>query len=415
MINPEDKKFIDILGEGRKMSQAQIDLCNFIAYGIGNATVQARAGSGKSKTIELMCAAINPRKKILILAYNTHIAENLRKKLEQYQNITVCTYHSLGLKILKAKLGKDIKLDDNKYPNYVSENIRVLSDGVYDALEGGEKRRYKKHILALVNYSRYNKAQSINEITRMAEKYGIRLIGNECEVTKKVLNWGSQNTAKIDFSDMIWLPFELGITANIKYLQYDVIFIDEAQDSSPVQQNLIDICKNRSTRFVSVGDESQCINAWAGADTEAFENFEKMDNVTPFKLNVSYRCSRKVADVVRRLVPDFETPDFAVDGNVDFKAHLSDIKVGDLVLCRMTSPLVLLHLMLLSKNIPSKLYGYEYGEELIDMLNQYETDDIDEIKKSLCTDMVSLWDRLAEENECESLVFYRIHFPILGQ
>ena len=401
MINPEDKKFKDILGEGRKMSQAQIDLCNFIAYGIGNATVQARAGSGKSKTIELMCAAIHPRKKILILAYNTHIAENLREKLKNLQNVEVCTYHSLGLKILKAKLGNNIELDENKYHNYIQEHIRDIDDDVFDTLKGGDKRRYKRNIESLVNYSRFNKAQSVTEIQRMAEKYGIRVIGNECEVAKNVLNWGSQNTAKIDFSDMIWLPFELGITANIKYLQYDVIFIDEAQDSSPVQQNLIDICKNRSTRFVSVGDREQCINAWAGADTEAFENFEKMDNVTPFKLNVSYRCSRKVADVVRKLVPDFETPDFAIDGNVEFHAHLSDIKIGDLVLCRMTSPLVRLHLHLLSQNIPSKLYGYGYGEEIIEMLNSYDTEDIDDIKMSLKTDLIALWERIAETDECD--------------
>ena len=94
MINPKDTKFLDILG-GYEMSQAQIDLCNFIAYGIGNATVQSRAGSGKSKTIELMCAAINPRKKILIITYNNHIARHLEKKLQGKENIDVCTYHSL--------------------------------------------------------------------------------------------------------------------------------------------------------------------------------------------------------------------------------------------------------------------------------------------------------------------------------
>ena len=82
MINPKEDKFQKIIGENNQMSKTQIELCNFIAYGIGNATVQSRAGSGKSKTIELMCAAINPRKKILIISHNNHIAKHLQKKLK---------------------------------------------------------------------------------------------------------------------------------------------------------------------------------------------------------------------------------------------------------------------------------------------------------------------------------------------
>ena len=103
MINPKEDKFQKIIGENNQMSKTQIELCNFIAYGIGNATVQSRAGSGKSKTIELMCAAINPRKKILIISHNNHIAKHLQKKLKDKENIDVCTYHSLGFKILKTK------------------------------------------------------------------------------------------------------------------------------------------------------------------------------------------------------------------------------------------------------------------------------------------------------------------------
>ena len=40
MINPKEDKFQKIIGENNQMSKTQIELCNFIAYGIGNATVQ---------------------------------------------------------------------------------------------------------------------------------------------------------------------------------------------------------------------------------------------------------------------------------------------------------------------------------------------------------------------------------------
>lgn len=398
MINPYDSKFINILG-GNKMSQVQIDLCNFIAYGIGNATVQSRAGSGKSKTIELMCAAINPRKKILIISHNNHIAKHLQKKLGDKENIDVCTYHSLGLKILKTKF-KTIELKEDKYFDYLTNNLTELSGNAWALLSSPQRRRYKTNILKLLDFSRYNEAQSVKEILKVSNKYGLQLINNECEVVRKLLQWGSENIDKIDFQDMIWLPYELGIKANIKFLQYDVIFVDEAQDSSLIQQNLIDICKHRATRFVLLGDKFQTINSWCGADTEAFENFEKLDNIHEFNLNVSYRCSKRVADKVRQIIPDFETPDFAKEGEVNYNSHISDIHEGDLVLCRLTAPLVKLHMRLLSDNKPSKVTGLAIGKELISILNEHETYDVNEVIKQLYLGLFDAWDSFAKINQC---------------
>lgn len=398
MINPGDTKFTDILG-GYPMSQAQIDLCNFIAYGIGNATVQSRAGSGKSKTIELMCAATNPRKKILIIAYNNHIAKHLKKKMEGVANVDVCTYHSLGLKILKTKY-KNTELYDEKYFDYLTNNIVELSDNVWAILTSPQRRRYKTNIIKLLDYSRYNEAQSLKEILKVANKYGLQLVNNECSVVLKLLKWGSSNIDKIDFQDMVWLPYELGIKANIKFLQYDIIFVDEAQDSSLIQQNLIDICKHRATRFVLFGDSFQTINSWCGADTEAFEKFEKLDNMHEFHLTTSYRCSRKVGDKVRQLIPDFKTPDFAKEGEVNFNVPLSKIQNGDLVLCRLTAPLVKLHMKLLAQNKPSKVTGLAIGRELISILNECKTDDMVEVMKQLHLNLFGMWEELANINQC---------------
>ena len=225
MINVEDDKFKKILGQNNTMSKVQVDLCNFIAYGIGNASVQSRAGSGKSKTIELMCAAINPRKKILIISHNNHIAKHLQKKLNGKENVDVCTYHSLGFKILKTKF-KNIELKEDKYFEYLTNNILELSESAWKDLPVSQRRRYKTNIIKLLDYSRYNKAQSEKEILKVANKYGLQLVSNECKTVRNLMKWGSSNINNIDFQDMIWLPYELGIKANIKPLQYDIIFVD---------------------------------------------------------------------------------------------------------------------------------------------------------------------------------------------
>lgn len=392
---------------GNEPSEEQIKLCEFVAHGVGNAVVQARAGCGKSKTIELMCSVAHPRKKILVVAHNRHIADSITPKMKEIceidgRKIDVMTYHQLGLKILHLKYSeKKISVDEDKYTKYIGNNIDILSDGGYESLSSIEKYKYKKNLFSLVEYSRFNKSQSLSEISEISKKYDVKIVLNECEAVKKILEWGSKNFDTVDFSDMIWLPYEFNIRANIPSLQYDLIFVDEAQDSSIVQQNLIEICKYRKTRLFIFGDENQTINAWCGADDEAFKKFNDMDNVVKFSLNTSYRCSNAVADHVRELIPDLKTPKNAISGSVNYNVTSDKIAVGDMVLCRMTSPLISLHLKLMSLGIPSKVIGHNIGVELIERLKKLESYDMNVIINDLYSDLFRTWDGLAKEHGCE--------------
>lgn len=393
---------------GNEPSEEQVKLCEFAAHGLGNAIVQARAGCGKSKTIELMCSVVHPRKKILVLAYNRHIAESLGPKMEKMAKdgnrvIDVYTYHQLGLKILHAKIRDKnlLNLDERKYEKYINDNIDNLSCGIYGWLPPLKRLKYKRNIINLIDYVRFNKMQSVVEIVGVAMKYGINLIENECAVVESVLNWGKTHLETIDFTDMIWLPYELGIKANILNVQYDLIFIDEAQDSSLIQQNLIEICKYRKTRMFIFGDENQTINAWCGADDDAFGNFEKVGNTTLFTLNTSYRCSQAVADHVRELIPDFKTPPTAIDGSVNYNVSFTNINVGDMVLCRITSPLIKLHLQLLKIGIPSKVIGHNIGIELIEIIEKSKCDDMECVIDGMYNELFDMWERTAKENDCQ--------------
>jgi len=402
MINRQDEKYKALIGN-KEMSKEQEDLCNFAAYGIGNAVVEALAGCGKSKTIEMMCLSINPRKSILITAFNVHIANKLKEELKDYKNISVHTYHSLGFYILRLKYGNDIAFDEYKYKNYVSNNLNELSDGLFANVVGGNRIRYKKNIEKLIDYSRYNKAQSIREIEKCARKYGVELVANECNVVLKVLKWGKSNVKTIDYTDMIWLPYELGIKANLKPVQYDMIFVDEAQDSSPIQQNLIDICKGRSSRFIVVGDENQCINSWAGSDMEAFKHFSEMDNVKKFSLNVSYRCCKKVVDLIKSTyIPDFTSAPNAIDGEVNYNASISKINEGDLVLSRYTSLLVEMYVKLIKAGRIAKIRGLGIGKELNDEIDRYSNNakTIQDVIANLFQEMFANCNQFVEENKC---------------
>jgi len=65
----------------------------------------------------------------------------------------------------------------------------------------------------------------------------------------------------VDFTDMIE-------KFNVSELcpKYDVVFVDEAQDLSPIQWKMYDILKKNSKHIILAGDDDQAIYGWAGAD-----------------------------------------------------------------------------------------------------------------------------------------------------
>ena len=63
--------------------------------------------------------------------------------------------------------------------------------------------------------------------------------------------------------------------------KYDVVFIDEAQDLSPIQWKMFDILKKNSKYIILAGDDDQAIYGWAGADVKRFQQEPAKEIVLP--------------------------------------------------------------------------------------------------------------------------------------
>ena len=74
---------------------------------------------------------------------------------------------------------------------------------------------------------------------------------------------------------------------------FDVVFIDEAQDLSPLQWKLYDLLKQKATDIYLAGDDDQAIFAWAGADVERFiREPAKEKDFKIFKKNIKSSAGR---------------------------------------------------------------------------------------------------------------------------
>ena len=375
-------------------SKYQEKFFDFIQHGVGNAVIEAKAGAGKTKTAISSIKLIPKDQKCLFIAFNKSIADELNERLKSRSNCIARTTHSLGFLMLRRNLGPDIEVDEYKYRKYVKNNIGKITTASEFIRTRQQVEEYIDNITTLINFSRFNLAQSEKEINEVAQKYSIPVSLDECAITQKCLEWGKEHTETIDYTDMIWLPVELSL-APIG-LTYDWVYIDESQDLSICSTQLFLKCIKRGGRFVSIGDPDQSVNLFAGSSEDAFNFMKEYPNTTLFELPISYRCAKNIVTFANQLVPNMFARDEAPEGIIVRNCHVRDIKEGDMVLCRSKAPLVKLYVKLLRKNINCYIKGQDIGTNLIKELEKIPQEDLN---TDLTADgvFVRLWDKFFTE------------------
>ena len=373
-------------------SPYQEKIFDFIIHGNGNAVISAKAGSGKTSTCVTAIKLIKPKNKVMFLAFNKSVAEELSQKLKDYPNVEVRTSHSLGFAIIRKNVEGEVELDEFKYRRYVKSNISELTT-IDVTLTKNQLYNYIESICALVDFARFNLAQTAEEVKSLAVKYDVPIFFDECDVVIKVLEWGKTELNSIDYADMVWLPVELSM--NARFFQKDFIFIDECQDQSLMSIELFLKCFKRGTRFIAVGDEDQCINTFCGSSEEAFQYMKDYPKTSQFDLPICYRCPKTVIELAKTLVPDIECREDAPKGDIIEKCWTSSLRSGDMVLCRSKAPLLKVYTKLLRKGIQCYIKGQDIGANLKKLIEEV---DIEELNTNLKSDgvFVRLYDNLFE-------------------
>jgi superfamily I DNA/RNA helicase len=206
----------------------------------------------------------------------------------------------------------------------------------------------------------------------------------------------------IDFTDMLWLP----IKKMWEPKKYKEIFVDESQDLNALQAEFI----RRSLspvdgRIVFCGDPNQAIMAFAGAESNSFENRKKTFDCLELPLTFCYRCGSSIIDVAKKYVSHIQVPENAHKGEVLSISEdevLTKAQPGDIILCRKTAPLIELCLSFIANGTSSRVRGRDmavklsshirkasaksknWQEEFILMLNEYRDSEISSlIKKNM--------------------------------
>lgn len=343
------------------LSNYQTKILDWVVNGNGNAIVDAVAGSGKTFTLKAISLYL---RNALFLAFNKHIADELSKKLV---GVNVSTIHSLGLRALKYKYGNNLEVNGRKYTLKLKEMTNDLpsTDPIKVSFNAIRK---------IVDLMRLTLTPLTEQgIDDICFEYGIEL-EEDIEpkqllpVVKDLIFWGEEigSHRVIDFTDMIYLPVRLKVPP----YRYDWVLIDEAQDLNKAQRELVMMAVNRGGRMIFVGDRRQAIYGFAGASTTSMDEIAERINAAELPLSICYRCPKSHIELAKEIVPQIEWAPDAKDGvieRVKYKEAEKNIKSGDLVLCRLTAPLIDLCFSLIGNGIGAKIKGMDIGEKLAGM------------------------------------------------
>lgn len=394
-------------------SPFQSAIYDFVEYDTKNCVIDAVAGSGKSTTIVNALKIIDKSKSILFLAFNKSIVEELKLKIGNISNVDVKTLHSLGSSAMYGSYKSKVVTD--KYTQYVYNGIKNNTICPSVTISNEDIADYRSNINKLVDLGRATLCNSVSELDTLSMKYDINIIDNECNVAMDVINWGKKEVGQIDFTDMIYLPNVI----KVKMPQYDMVFIDECQDLNASQRELFLKCVKPGGRFVAVGDPRQAIYGFAGADVQSFNKLKDIENTVSLPLSVCYRCGSDIISFAQSIVPHIESRENSHTGSVVRDSKLSHIKDGDMVLCRVTTPLISLCMKYISEGTKAHVKGKDIGVNLINMIKRTKKSNTTDILKSLDKESKKIIDNLIKrkgysKDDAMATSIYKTHMDKVG-
>jgi DNA helicase-2/ATP-dependent DNA helicase PcrA len=354
-----------------------------VVSGTGHGVVIARAGSGKSTTIEEAVRRVPSGETVLVLAFGRDIAKAMADKLPR--SAYCMTTHSFGKRLCESTFPELGGRDP------VTTKVRMLLVERYgEPGRIGSSARINYPMAAAVqkgvSLAKNTLAVTPKEIDALIDDYDLTLRPNEraafVEMVSALLVDCAACTHAIDYDDMIWFP----IVHDMRPAGFDRVFVDETQDLNRCQ---IELClrsikaptaTDPGGRILAVGDDRQAIFAFRGADAQAVPRVVSSLSAVTMPLSVSYRCAQAVVRHAQRLVPDLEAAPGAPEGSVEHvRKHdlLRDVMPGDFVLSRSNAPLVEMTLSLLAAGRPAHMLGRDIGENLVKLLEKSKADTVE--------------------------------------
>lgn len=286
-LNPEQQAAVEYLG--------------------GALFVLAGAGSGKTRVITekiaymITQAGYKPHH-IAAITFTNKAAKEMQERVlarlgrEQTRGLTVCTFHSLGMRILREE-AQHIGYKKNFSILDASDSARIIGELLGST--GREAVFKAQHQISLWK----NNLQTPEAAFQAADDDWAKQIAQVYAAYQTTL----AHYQAVDFDDLIRLPtllLQQNSEVRLKWqqrLQY--LLIDECQDTNACQYALMRALVGLEGRFTAVGDDDQSIYAWRGANMENLRRLqEDYPQIKIIKLEQNYRSTARILKVANQVI-----------------------------------------------------------------------------------------------------------------
>ena len=287
-----------------------------VEYIDGPSLVIAGAGSGKTRVLTykiayLLSQGMKPWS-IMALTFTNKAAREMRERIGKLvgndlaQHLYMGTFHSIFSRILRAE-AEHIGFNNN-FTIYDESDSRSLIKAIVKEM-GLDDKKYKpaavhaKISMAknnLMSAAAYESDAAIFEQNKRAQMPEVGKIFVAYVQRCKQAN-------AMDFDDLLTLTYQLfreHEDIRHKYAaRFDYVLVDEYQDTNHVQMSIVmQLCQEK-LRVCAVGDDSQSIYSFRGANIDNILNFQRQFQGTRlFKLEQNYRSTQTIVEAANSLI-----------------------------------------------------------------------------------------------------------------
>lgn len=301
---------MDLLNDLNEAQRAAVE------YIDGPSLVIAGAGSGKTRVLTykiayLLSQGMKPWS-IMALTFTNKAAREMKERIGKLvgndlaQHLYMGTFHSIFSRILRAE-AEHIGFNNN-FTIYDESDSRSLIKAIVKEM-GLDDKKYKpaavhaKISMAknnLMSAAAYESDAAIFEQNKRAQMPEVGKIFVAYVQRCKQAN-------AMDFDDLLTLTYQLfreHEDIRHKYAaRFDYVLVDEYQDTNHVQMSIVmQLCQEKQ-RVCAVGDDSQSIYSFRGANIDNILNFQRQFQGTRlFKLEQNYRSTQTIVEAANSLI-----------------------------------------------------------------------------------------------------------------
>lgn len=291
-----------------KMNPKQIEAVNHFE---GPALVLAGPGSGKTRVltnriIHLIQEKNISRDNILCVTFTNKAAKELKERiahsLGESENYVswVGTFHSICSRILR-KDGKYVGVGVNFVVYDTNDSLALIKESM-KSLNIDIKKINPYAVMEAISSAK-NEMVDENEYSKISFNFFYKNVAKIYPVYQKKLR---ENNA-LDFDDIIGSTLKLFIEHGnilVKYQEhFKFILIDEYQDTNKAQYTLAKMLAEKYQNLFVVGDMSQAIYSFRGADYRNILQLEKdYQNIVVYRLDQNYRSTKKILNAAVKVI-----------------------------------------------------------------------------------------------------------------